>query len=89
MAGDYNICLGTAGWGVWHSGDAGRSWTRHRKPFPLNTRIQALVAHPTEPRTVFAAPSITPVTRDATAFKGLLAGILAKAGEGEQKRKRG
>src|ERR1700751_5854735 len=54
MAADYNICLGTAGWGVWHSPDAGESWTRHRAPFPLNSRIQALVAHPKEARTVFA-----------------------------------
>ncbi len=54
MAADYSICLGTAGWGVWHSPDAGRSWTRHRAPFPLNSRIQALVAHPTEAHTVFA-----------------------------------
>jgi photosystem II stability/assembly factor-like uncharacterized protein len=51
----YNICLGTAGWGVWHSPDAGTSWTRHRKPFPLNTRIQALVPHPKNPRTIYAA----------------------------------
>src|SRR5258708_27701102 len=54
MATDYSICLGTAGWGVWHSPDAGQSWTRHRAPFPLNSRIQALVAHPTEVHTVFA-----------------------------------
>jgi photosystem II stability/assembly factor-like uncharacterized protein len=55
MTAHYSICLGTAGWGVWHSPDAGASWTRHRKPFPLNTRIQALVAHPRRPRTIFAA----------------------------------
>jgi photosystem II stability/assembly factor-like uncharacterized protein len=55
MAVDYNICLGTAGWGVWHSPDAGKSWTRHRKPFPLNSRIQALAAHPTAPHTIYAA----------------------------------
>ena len=54
MAADYNICLGTAGWGVWHSPDAGESWTRHRAPFPLNSRIQALVAHPREAQTVLA-----------------------------------
>src|SRR6201984_2870942 len=54
MAADYSICLGTAGWGVWHSPDAGRSWTRHRAPFPLNSRIQALAAHPKEAHTVFA-----------------------------------
>jgi photosystem II stability/assembly factor-like uncharacterized protein len=54
MAADYSICLGTAGWGVWHSPDAGGSWTRHRAPFPLNSRIQALVAHPKEAHTVFA-----------------------------------
>jgi photosystem II stability/assembly factor-like uncharacterized protein len=54
MTANYSICLGTAGWGVWHSPDAGTSWTRHRAPFPLNSRIQALVAHPNEPRTVLA-----------------------------------
>ena len=54
MAADYNICLGTAGWGVWHSPDAGKSWIRHRAPFPLNSRIQALVAHPKEAHTVLA-----------------------------------
>jgi photosystem II stability/assembly factor-like uncharacterized protein len=54
MATDYDICLGTAGWGVWHSPDAGKSWTRHRAPFPLNSRIQALVPHPKKAQTVFA-----------------------------------
>ena len=52
MAADYSMCLGTAGWGVWHSPDAGKSWIRHRAPFPLNSRIQALVAHPIEARVV-------------------------------------
>src|SRR5579862_1120372 len=51
---NYSLCLGTAGWGVWHSPDAGNSWTRHRAPFPLNSRIQALAAHPTEAQTIFA-----------------------------------
>jgi len=54
MATDYSICLGTTGWGVWHSPDAGKSWVRHRAPFPLNSRIQAIVVHPTEPHTIFA-----------------------------------
>ena len=54
MTSAYSVCLGTAGWGVWHSPDAGASWVRHRAPFPLNSRIQALVPHPTEPRTVLA-----------------------------------
>ena len=54
MTADYSICLGTAGWGVWHSPDAGKSWIRHRAPFPLNSRIQALVAHPKEAHTVLA-----------------------------------
>ena len=40
MAADYSMCLGTAGWGVWHSPDAGKSWVRHRAPFPLNSRKQ-------------------------------------------------
>ena len=52
---DYNIVLGTAGWGVWHSPDAGKSWLRHRKPFPLNSRIQALAVLPDEPRGLMAA----------------------------------
>jgi photosystem II stability/assembly factor-like uncharacterized protein len=55
MATDYSICLGTAGWGVWHSPDAGKSWVRHRSPFPLNSRIQALAVHPTALQTIFAA----------------------------------
>jgi len=46
---DYSINLGTAGWGVWHSPDAGKAWVRHRKPFPLNSRIQALIIVPSEP----------------------------------------
>jgi len=54
MAADYSMCLGTVGWGVWHSPDAGKSWTRHRTPFPLNSRIQALVAHPKAAHTVLA-----------------------------------
>src|SRR4051794_5372665 len=54
MAANYSICLGTSGWGVWHSPDAGNTWTRHRAPFPLNSRIQALAAHPKEAQTVFA-----------------------------------
>src|SRR5271163_3810296 len=54
MTANYSVCLGTAGWGVWHSPDAGVSWTRHRAPFPLNSRIQALAAHPKEARTLFA-----------------------------------
>src|SRR5438445_4745180 len=52
---DYNIVLGTAGWGVWHSPDAGKSWIRHRKPFPLNSRIQALAVLPGQPRGLVAA----------------------------------
>ena len=51
----YDIVLGTAGWGVWHSPDAGKSWLRHRKPFPLNSRIQALAVIPGEPRGLLAA----------------------------------
>ena len=52
---DYNIVLGTAGWGVWHSPDSGKSWLRHRKPFPLNSRIQALAVALSEPGAVLAA----------------------------------
>jgi photosystem II stability/assembly factor-like uncharacterized protein len=52
---DYSIVLGTAGWGVWHSPDAGKSWVRHRKPFPLNSRIQALAVLLGEPHGLLAA----------------------------------
>ena len=52
---DYSINLGTAGWGVWHSPDAGKSWVRHRTPFPLNSRIQALAVLPGEDRGLLAA----------------------------------
>jgi photosystem II stability/assembly factor-like uncharacterized protein len=52
---DYSINLGTAGWGVWHSPDAGASWVRHRKPFPLNSRIQALAVLPGERGGLLAA----------------------------------
>src|SRR4029434_5378473 len=52
---DYHINLGTAGWGVWHRPDAGQSRVRHRTPFPLNSRIQALAVLPGEPRGVVAA----------------------------------
>jgi len=51
---DYSINLGTAGWGVWHSPDAGKSWVRHRAPFPLNSRIQALAVLPGEPQGLLA-----------------------------------
>ena len=49
---DYAINLGTAGWGVWHSPDAGKSWTRHRAPFTMNSRIQALAVVPGEQYTL-------------------------------------
>src|SRR3989449_5945136 len=52
---DYNIILGTAGWGVWHSPEAASSWVRHRAPFPLNSRIRALVPLPGESRGLLAA----------------------------------
>jgi photosystem II stability/assembly factor-like uncharacterized protein len=55
MAMNYHIVLGTAGWGVWHSPDAGKSWVRQRKPFPLNSRIQSLAVLPGEPRGLMAA----------------------------------
>src|SRR5207245_1461143 len=56
---DYNIVLGTAGWGVWHSPDAGKSWVRHRRPFPLNSRIQALAVLPGEPRGLAFVPRVS------------------------------
>jgi photosystem II stability/assembly factor-like uncharacterized protein len=55
MTMDYSINLGTAGWGVWHSPDAGKSWVRHRAPFPLNSRVQALAVVPGTPGGLLAA----------------------------------
>ena len=54
MAADYSICLGTAGWGVWHSPNAGKSWVRQRAAFPVNSRIKAWIANPKEAQTVLA-----------------------------------
>ena len=58
MAADYSICLGTAGWGVWHSPDAGKCWVRRTHRCPLNSRIQALATHPTQAHT--SSPAAIP-----------------------------
>jgi hypothetical protein len=57
MAADYSICLDMSwnGWlGRMAQSGCRKSWIRHRAPFPLNSRIQTLVAHPTQAHTVLA-----------------------------------
>src|SRR3989442_13086020 len=52
---DTQIVMGPPGWGVWQRGEAGKWWTRNRKPFPLTSRIQSLAVLPGEPHGVVAA----------------------------------
>ena len=54
MAGNYTICVGTIGSGLWLSPDGGDSWQRVRDGLPNESRVFGLTVHPTEPRTVFA-----------------------------------
>ena len=54
MAGNYTICLGTVGTGVWLSPDGGESWRRAGGELWNESRVFGLTVHPHEPRTVFA-----------------------------------
>ena len=54
MAGNYTICVGTIGSGLWRSPDGGDSWQRVRDGLTGESRVYGLTVHPTEPRTVFA-----------------------------------
>jgi photosystem II stability/assembly factor-like uncharacterized protein len=54
MSGNYTICVGTIGSGLWLSPDGGDSWRRVRDGLSNEARIYALTVHPEEPRTVFA-----------------------------------
>src|SRR3954447_5851467 len=54
MPGNYTICVGTIGSGLWLSPDGGDTWNRVRDGLHGESRIYGLTVHPTEPRTVFA-----------------------------------
>ena len=54
MAANYSFMSGHCRLGRMAQSGCRQSWTRHRAPFPLNSRIQALVAHPTQAHIVLA-----------------------------------
>ena len=54
MAGNYTICIGTIGGGLWLSPDGGESWQRVRDGLHGESRVYGLAVHPAEPRTIFA-----------------------------------
>lgn len=53
MSGNFTICVGTVGSGLWLSPDGGESWQRVRDGLSNESRVYALTVHPAEPRTVF------------------------------------
>jgi photosystem II stability/assembly factor-like uncharacterized protein len=54
MAGNYTICVGTIGSGLWLSPDCGDTWNRVRDGLTGESRVYGLTVHPAEPCTVFA-----------------------------------
>ena len=54
MAGNFTICVGTVGSGLWLSPDGGDSWRRVRDGLSGESRVYGLTVHPSEKRTVFA-----------------------------------
>ena len=54
MAGNFTICVGTIGSGLWLSPDGGDSWRRVGKGLWSESRVFGLTLHPSEPRTLFA-----------------------------------
>ena len=54
MSGQYTICVGTIGSGLWLSRDGGDSWRRVMHGLWSESRVFGLTVHPREPRTVFA-----------------------------------
>jgi photosystem II stability/assembly factor-like uncharacterized protein len=54
MAGNFTICVGTVGTGLWVSPDGGDSWRRVRDGLSNESRVYGLAVHPAEPRTMFA-----------------------------------
>jgi photosystem II stability/assembly factor-like uncharacterized protein len=54
MPGNYTICVGTIGSGLWLSPDGGDSWQRVRDGLTGESRVYGLTVHPAEPRTILA-----------------------------------
>src|SRR5437763_15705885 len=54
MSGNYTICVGTIGSGLWTSRGGGESWRRVMKGLWSESQFFSLTVHPREPRTVFA-----------------------------------
>jgi photosystem II stability/assembly factor-like uncharacterized protein len=54
MAGNFTICVGTVGSGIWLSRNGGDEWQRVRAGVDGESRVYGLSVHPTEPRTIFA-----------------------------------
>jgi photosystem II stability/assembly factor-like uncharacterized protein len=54
MAGNFTICVGTVGTGLWISPDGGDTWRRVRDGVSNESRVYGLAVHPAEPRTLFA-----------------------------------
>ena len=54
MSGNYTVCVGTIGSGLWTSRDGGESWRRVMKGLWSESQVFSLTVHPREPRTIFA-----------------------------------
>jgi photosystem II stability/assembly factor-like uncharacterized protein len=54
MRGNFTICVGTIGSGLWLSPDGGDSWRRVGSGLWGESRVFGLTLHPAEPRTLFA-----------------------------------
>src|SRR5260221_13471748 len=54
MAGNFTICVGTVGTGLWVSPDGGDSWRRVGDGLSNESRGYGLAVHPAQPRTVLA-----------------------------------
>jgi photosystem II stability/assembly factor-like uncharacterized protein len=54
MTGNFTLCVGTVGSGVWVSPDGGESWRRVMRDLWSESRVFGLTVHPKEPRTIFA-----------------------------------
>jgi photosystem II stability/assembly factor-like uncharacterized protein len=54
MTGNFTICVGTIGSGLWLSPDGGDSWRRVGKGLWSESRVFGLTVHPGEPRTLYA-----------------------------------
>lgn len=54
MTGNFTVCIGTIGSGLWFSRDGGDNWRRVAKELWGESRVYGLTVHPKEPKTVFA-----------------------------------